>query len=461
MSSNVLRRFAAPAAVALVYIFSRLLFVHVSSGTATFSVRGDLLQRVSDAVAGRAFDVNTVDTGMPILDRELLLHDLGRSLWYLHAQPPLFNLFLAGMLRLPGGFARNYQWLNWILGLAFYLLTFGLMRRLNVPPWIAAVATIVFMLLPNAMWLENAVYYGLPLALLLLVATLLYDRALRHGSVAALAGAALLLVAMVLTRAFFTPVWCALLLAFFALTFARRHGRRAQAAAAVALPFLLVLAFQVKQYAVFRQTLGSSWFGCNLFAMTAGMRPEKARALAAGKVSNLVNVYRNAPPEVYLQFARVPPAGVPALDALRKASGDPNFNHQVYMPIGRIYLHDSLYLIAHAPHKYLLNVLNSFYLFCGYQIGVVFQRPSQFFARWKWTEIAAPLIGFPLIVVALVHGWRRVRRDPPNRELIAVMLFNIAYVIAVSCLFEKAETPLYRHQIEAFLWTLLASHVRH
>lgn len=441
----------------VVFALSRLLFAPMSMGTSTFSLRGDVAQRASDALSGRLFNAHSIGDGMPLLDRELLLHDLGRSLWYLHSQPPLFNLFVAGVLRLPGDFGRNYQWLAWAMGLALYVLTYVLMRRLGVGRRIAASAVIVFMLLPNAMWLENAVYYGLPLGLMLIAATLAYDRAMRTGSVAWLFAAALLPAVMVLTRAFFTSLWCALLLAFFTVTFVRAHGRRASAAAAAVIPFLLVIAFQAKQYAVFRQTLGSSWFGCNLFAMTAGMRPEKARALAAGKVSTLVNEYRNAEPEVYLRYADIPPTGVPALDQLQKSTGQPNFNHRVYVPIGRVYLHDSLYLIGHAPHKYAANVLNSLYIFGGYQIGIAFDHPRIFFARWNRRELAAPVAGWILIGMALLHGWRRMRRDDANRYLLAVMLFNIVYVIAVACLFEKSEGPVYRQQVEPFLWALIAS----
>jgi hypothetical protein len=439
------------------FVVSRLLYEPLSLGLGTFSFRGDIAGRAAEAVRGERFNVATLGNGMPILDRELLLHDLGRSVWYLHSQPPLFNLLVAGILRLPGNFARNYQWLNWTMGVAFFVLTFTLMLRVGVPPWLASAATSLFLLMPNAMWLENAVYYGLPLGLLMLIAFHAFDKALQRNSILWLTISAVAIVTLVLMRAFFTLAWCAIMIVLLAGSFWRRHGRPLQVIAAVVLPFALVLAFQVKQYRLFGQILGSSWFGCNLATMTAGMGPEKQEAYAAGKVSPLVNVYRNDAPEAFFPYFPPRPTGIPALDQTRKSTGQPNFNHQVYIPVGRQYLRDTLYLIARAPHKYAINVINSIYIFSGYQIGLYFERPAaDFFSKWSWREIAAPFLGFPLIAIAVVHGVRRVRERSDDRHLFAFMLFNIVYVIGVSCLIEKSEGPVYRQQIEAFLWSLLA-----
>lgn len=442
-----------------IFVVSRLLYEPVSLGLGSVSIRGDLGQRLAAAVAGERFDATSLEQGMPILDRELLLHDLGRSIWYLHSQPPLFNVLVAAMLRLPGDLARNYQWFNWLAGLVFYLLVFALMLRFGIPEWLAAATTVLFLLLPNAMWLENAVYYGLPIALLLMACVLAFDAAVRRGSARWLFVAAVAAVTIVLTRAFFTPVWCAVVLLIMASSFVRRHGSVVRASAVVVLPFLLVVAFQIKQYALFGQFLGSSWFGCNLTTMTAGMDAERKAALAAGRVSPLVNVYRNDTVEVYSRYFRVPETGVPALDRPRKLTGQPNYNHLVYIPVGRQYLADSLYLISKAPLKYAANVVNSVYIFSGYQIGLYFDYPARFFSRWSWRELGAPFVGFPLIVMAIVHAARRLRHDASNRPLIALMLWNVVYVIAVSCLFEKSEGPVYRQQIEAFLWTFLAARV--
>jgi hypothetical protein len=465
MPSPTLR--AAPALVVLVFIVTRLLFQPVSMAVSTFSFRGDLVARVAATLSGRSFNVATLGDGMPILDRELLLHDLGRSLWFLHSQPPLFNLFAAGMLRLPGDFARNMQWVNWLMALALYLIAFELMRRCGVHESIAAMAVILFMINPNAMWMENAVYYGVPLALMLALSTLCFSNALRLHSLGWFAAAAMLVALLPLTRAFFTGIWCALALAIMviALDAERREpgpatrlvpSRRAIVAAAL-LPFTFVIAFQVKQYLVFGQALGSSWFGCNLAAMTGGMSGEKARDLAMGKVSPLVEVYRNDPPETYMRYFRVARTGIPVLDATRKSTGQPNFNHAIYIPVGRQYLRDTTYLIVHHPHKYLMNVVNSVYILSGFQIGVYFDYPAKFFARWTWIDIAAPFIGFPLIVIALITAWRKLRALPngEERHLIAYMLFNTIYVLGVSAFLEKSEGAVYRYQVDAFLWTFL------
>jgi hypothetical protein len=454
----VSNRAIGPAIVVATFIVTRLLNVPVGLGVVTIAMGGDIGARVRANLAGHFFDVATLGNGMPLLDRELLLHDLPRSLWYLHSQPPLFNALVALILRFPGDLALNYQWFSWMLALAFYLGTFALMRRLGVRGGVAAACVVAFMVLPNAIWHERAVYYGLPLAALLLAAALFWERAIRKGSVFSLAASCTAIMLLPLTRAFFTPVWCAILLGAMVVVFARFSPlllRKAIAAAII--PFAFVAAFQFKQYVVFRQVLGSSWFGCNLAAMTALMSADKQAALAAGKVSKLVTVYRNAPPEEFLPYFRVAQTGVPALDALVKSTGQPNFNHSVYLQVGRVYLRDTLYLIAHHPLKYLFNVVNSAYIFCGYQIGLYFDRPSRFLARHTPAEVAAPFAGAALLAAAIASAIRSWRTgDAQRRAVIGFLLFNVAYVIAVSCFFEKSEGPVYRFQIEAFLWAFIA-----
>ena len=58
------------------------------------------VSRLAAWAAGVRFDASILTWYWQFLDVELLRHDLARSLWYLHAQPPLFNLFLGSVLKL-------------------------------------------------------------------------------------------------------------------------------------------------------------------------------------------------------------------------------------------------------------------------------------------------------------------------------------------------------------------------
>lgn len=447
-----------------VFVISRLLYTTEGPGVGGLSLSGGFLAQARAALSGKKIELGTIERGMPLLDTKLLREDLWPSLYYLHSQPPLFNLFVAGMLRIPD-FARSYQFVNWGLGLLLYATTYGLMRRLGVETTPAALLTISFLVSPNALWMESAVYYGLPMAVLLVLSAVCFHRAAADGSLRWFAGFCLLLAVIPLTRAFFALAWCAAAALFGAMVLlrnprvAQEPGLRRRILLLAAAPVLVVGGFQLKQYLLFDQFTGSSWLGCNLTTMTAGMREAKQRELERGRVSPLVNVYRNASVEVYRNYFSVPRTGVAALDQVRKSGGEPNFNNAIYLPVGRQYLKDTLYLISRYPHLYLANVANSIYIFCGYQIGIYFDHPRKFFSRWRWYELAAPFLGFPLIAAAVGCGIARARRpgalENPKRSTEVFLLGNVIYVALVACLLEKSEGPLYRFQVDAFLWTLL------
>jgi hypothetical protein len=451
-------RWLAPSVLVAVFVVSRLLYQTVSPGVGTVSWSGPLGERIAKAWTGRNFETGTLERGMPLIDERLLRNDLARSLYYLHSQPPLFNLYVATVLRSSADFARSYQRLNWVMGLALYLVTFALMRRCGIAPAPALVLCLAFLLNPNALWMESAVYYAVVMALLLTAAGYCFVRALGQSSYGWFLALCVLLGMLPLTRAFFTWLWCFAAAGFAAAVFWRSRKGPAVLAAAL-LPCVLVAAFQAKQWWLFGLTSGSSWLGCNLTTMTAGMSREKEEALRRGKVSPLVKVYRNASPEVYKQYVSVPATGIPILDEDRKTGGEPNFHNMIYVPVGRQYLHDSLYVIVRNPHKYAFNVLNAVYIFSGYQIGMYWHQPEIFLAQWSWSDVLAPFVGFPLIAAGVAWGLRRSWRPGglarPLRLTVIFLTGNFIYVTLVSCLVEKSEGPLYRFQADAFLYTLL------
>src|SRR4051794_34733179 len=93
-----------------------------------------LLSRGFAYARGVRFDVTPLTQSWQFLDPLALKDNLAQSLFYLHAQPPPFNLFLGLGLKL--GHPAAFFWGTFLcLGLALHLGLYGMCRRLGVPRW--------------------------------------------------------------------------------------------------------------------------------------------------------------------------------------------------------------------------------------------------------------------------------------------------------------------------------------
>ena len=61
-----------------------------------------VVSRVAYWAAGMRFDTGFADSAMQVLDRDILAAHPFSSAWYLHIQPPLFNLVAGIVFRLAG-----------------------------------------------------------------------------------------------------------------------------------------------------------------------------------------------------------------------------------------------------------------------------------------------------------------------------------------------------------------------
>ena len=92
-----------------------------------------VLSRVAALAAGIRFDDGLLHNAYQLLDVRLLHDDPFTSIFYLHSQPPLFNLFTAAVVQLPSGAVRPVLAVIWAgAGLATALLLHATMRRLGV-----------------------------------------------------------------------------------------------------------------------------------------------------------------------------------------------------------------------------------------------------------------------------------------------------------------------------------------
>jgi hypothetical protein len=231
--------------------------------------------RVAYLAAGLRFEAGGLDHSMQLIDAELLRHDLWRSLWYSHAQPPGFNLFVAGVLWLPGtvGVLRV---LYLTLGLAVMLLLHRLLRRLGVAPGVALGVALVWAVLPATAIYEAYFSYTLPVAAALLGVAACLHAFVRTGHRAWGLGFVGLLTLLTLIRSSYHLLWALVPLALLAVA-APRFTRRSVVVLA-GLPLLLTAGVYVKNYVVFDQFGATSWTGMHLARVVLDRREPAERA---------------------------------------------------------------------------------------------------------------------------------------------------------------------------------------
>ena len=122
---------------------------------------------------GFRFDRTTLIEVMHYLDPEMLRTRLAESLWYMHIQPPLFNLFTGLVLKITPESPYLFQLIFLAFGFMFYSATFFLQVRMGVRTRLACVLSTLFMASPSFLLWEHYLLYMMPCAALLTFAALL------------------------------------------------------------------------------------------------------------------------------------------------------------------------------------------------------------------------------------------------------------------------------------------------
>ena len=423
---------------------------------------------------GIRFASETLGTLYQYLDPAILRDDLARGLYYLHVQPPLFNLKLGVVLKL---FPESFHWAFSILmgasALALLLAMAWLMRRLGAPDWIAGVVVLFFALSPNFLVYRNWLFYTLPVALMLVVGGVALQLYVESGRKLALASFAAMTCAVMMTRSVFHPLWLVLIVAAVTRFLARR-GRRRLAIASVA-PLLVAGLLFVKNQLLVGSFTGSTWLGLSL-SKRWPLSEEEVKEL---KDSGVIPPYWHRRPfqepeefAVHGFFEDDGPSVHPAVDAPYKRNGEPNFNHRDYVEISDALLEGNLRLIGRFPGRYLERTAtalllflqpgpNSVHFLVDYDFDRV-HRYRDFLTGYVFLggRVERPirmldpspnllLLIFPALLG--VGGWSLLRGPTEHRALHAYMLVTVLWVTAVSNLVEIGENDRMRWEIEPFL----------
>lgn len=343
--------------------------------------------RVGYWLAGVRFDLSPLTSGSEqLLAVGLLKDQLVTSVWHLHSQPPLFNLYCGLLLHLPGTMQRGAAWVSFMaVGLVLVIATYLLLIELRVSPTLALIVALVMVVSPTDVLYENWLFYAYPTAAGLAAAGLCCARYLRTGTWAYGLGFFAGVCGVALTDSLYQAVWVAGALVLMILS-ARPPVRRVLAVAAV--PVLLLAGWITKDAVMFGTYTTSSWIGMNLADMTL------VPAARDGQLDALVRQHRLTPlaltgpwQNVAAYVPRYVPdrhTGVAALDDRTGDPGESNYNNIAYVRVSSLLLTEDLRYIRLEPRDYLRNVAIS--------AGVWLTPSDQYpFVFGNWSKIR-PLV---------------------------------------------------------------------
>lgn len=443
-----------------------------------------LVSRILYHLAGLRWSGNLLLHAWQLLDVRLLEDDLFRSVWYLHTQPPLFNLFVGTIINIsPFDDQATLAWVWQAMGIALCILLYELAREIGLGRWAAAAFSAVVCAGPGVVLYERWFQYEMPTMVLLVACAVAMAKWARHGNLSSLIACTSCATAVVLTRSLVHPVW---LIGVLAVALAARpegnRSRRLEILGAALVPVLLVAAVMLKNLVLFGEPQMSSWLGWNLHRIALSDVDPQARAglIEIGVLDPISNRFVNQPLALYedvLGPCDPKRSGVPALTDATKTpdpdypadvAPDNNLNNECYLRVYDAFLDSTLRYIRARPRAYLRNVAaaahlwalpTSDYLFLRHMVWEMEPAETIYRRFVLLTVTADPLIHHPaiesqLVCIDLPNG-RRDCSIPGGRYRFSVTIV-IGTILAALIGARSAWLLFARRRREYAVWVLVA-----
>lgn len=401
-----------------------------------------------------------------LLDTDLLKHDLLRSIYYLHATPPLYNLFIGIMLKLfpDGVLGFAFSFVYFLMGLGMVLMLYRILRSMGVGNGASFIGGLVFIADPILFRFEIIPFYTYPLTFLLLGSLYLLVRFLetsrKHFLVACLA----LPLILLLTRNFFHVIFYFIPIAAGLSIFVYRTRRHLFKMAVIGSTIFLAIGLVPNirnelSYGIFSS---STWQGMQLYSLVYFVPKDTIDTLVKEKAATpLVYVPRFQNPDIYYAYYhKTPREGIPALDNLYKSTGEGNFNNWIYIQTSKEYQKNAFAILARYPQYFGERFVNSVYIFFGFANYRYFDKTADWLV-WNGGVFyrayqAAKYFVFPLafaILFAFIIWWLfsnlwqalNSKKLLENKNIIySYILFNLLYVFGVANAVELGENDTSR-----------------
>ena len=409
----------------------------------------------------------------------LLRTDLWRSVYYLHTQPPLWNLIVGVILKL-GGENWPYYYLAMSLGLGLVLQfsLFAIMRQLGVGRVTAFVVACAYMMTPQAILWENVPGYDFLAASLLTLLTALFLPAARPGAPWGLAAFAAVAAFLAVVRSNFHPV---LFLPWFGLLALANPSRRRHVLLAAVLAALPCAAVVAKNWVVFGKASMSSWLGMQIVYMLQidPDDPWVQEQVRSGAVSPLILKRPLDPIDNYSEIPfGTPPSDAPVLTQAR-VEGVNNYHHFGYIAVSDQYFRDAKVLITRRPRMWFRSVARAAWAYfkdasINGVLDVHNRRQiagyAEFIERWIFlrtgigSKVFYPLLALGVVAAFVSGAVLAVRGNRPpfwlgseQRLLVVFMLANIFLLALVALAFDPREANRHRSYTDPLSVCLLVT----
>ena len=396
-----------------------------------------------------------------------------QSLWYLHAQPPLWNALGAVMLRLfDGAQLPALQALNIVLGAATAGLCTLLAGRITGSRTWGVAAGLLVALHPALLLYEAYALYTTVVAFLVVLAAWLLREAAGRPSPRWAVGFVAVLVALVLTRSLYHLVLLVVMVPLAVLAGGRPNRKQAWA---LAILVLLPVGWYGKNLAQYGFFGGSSWYGMGLWR-TALFRQDPQELQSLFHEGLLDPVVELAPYTLPSEYRRLGYTAASPIPLLRRDDF-----HNVNVPaISAAYQRSAVALIRHTPVRYLENVLVGYGNFSAPSTDFTHLSPNRnrirayaqvyrwmvgrpvmqalesrvgfYFGSFYFFLIPITLAAWVTLTVRGVRSWEELAHRVREDAACAYITVMVAYTAAVGCAMELGENVRFKFLVEpAFL----------
>jgi hypothetical protein len=410
--------------------------------------------------AGVRFNSDPVYYFAQLLDPYLLSHHLLESVFYLHAQPPLFNFVTGLALKLGRDHVDVLLWAFYLcVAFAVLILFVRTLTRLAVPTWMAIAVSAAFCCAPPFVLYENWYFYPLLELLSLQLAAYALLRSEGHPG-RWLTTALWTLAGLVALRSLYHPVYFLLAVAAIA-GLAARGDRRAVLRSAIG-PCLAVLLLVLKNAALFGLWGTSSWGPNSVHKVIHPFVDSYAldELMQNGELTPISDLGEFSPGALYIERLGLPEEhhGIPALDELEKRADNPitrrnpvNYNHWSYLHAAKAYVHDNRVLIRRFPEAYLAAIRESARIFVRPVTAHGYIAPNAGCVPrlTVWSERIDEVLLWlsPILLVAGTVLLFRRETLRAERLLLGFIVGTLAWASALSLLVEYGENNRFRFHL--------------